>query len=87
VRFPSDTAPTPPDLPSPLGIGLKLFGVGATALGEDRDSADFILQDHPVFFVDNGGKWWSSPMPAWSKKMALSPFRVEFTELQRTFRM
>ena len=54
VRFSSDTTPTSPDLHSTVGIGLKLFGVpGPTALGEDGDTADFIMQNHPVFFVDN----------------------------------
>lgn len=54
IRFSSDTQPTLPDLESTLGVGLKLFGVpGPKALGEDGDTADLILQNHPVFFVDN----------------------------------
>jgi hypothetical protein len=54
VRFSSDTSPTSPDLQSTLGIGIKLFGVpGPKALGEDGDTADFIMQNFPVFFVDN----------------------------------
>lgn len=53
VRFSSDTVPTSPDLKSTLGIGIKLFGVpGPKALGEEGDTADFIMQNHPVFFVD-----------------------------------
>ncbi|MFZ6732978.1 LodA/GoxA family CTQ-dependent oxidase [Undibacterium sp. Ji42W] len=54
VRFSSDTTPTSPDLYSTLGIGIKLFGVpGPKALGDDGDTADFIMQNFPVFFVDN----------------------------------
>lgn len=54
MRFSSDTAPTSGDLKSTLGIGLKVFGVpGRNALGEEGTTADFIMQNHPVFFVDN----------------------------------
>ncbi|CAO3437599.1 LodA/GoxA family CTQ-dependent oxidase [Azospirillum doebereinerae] len=54
MRFSSDTLPTSPDLGSTLGIGLKLWGVdGVNALGEAGDVADFIMQNYPVFFVDN----------------------------------
>jgi hypothetical protein len=54
MRFSSDTAPTSPDLGSTLGIGIKLFGVpGEKALGESGDTADLILQNFPVFFVDD----------------------------------
>jgi hypothetical protein len=54
VRFSSDTAPMSPDLTSTLGIGIKLFGVhGKTALGDEGNTADLIMQNHPVFFVDN----------------------------------
>lgn len=53
IRFSSDTTPTSPDLLSTLGIGIKLFGVpGPKALGDDGDTADFIMQNYPVFFVD-----------------------------------
>jgi hypothetical protein len=53
LRFSSDTSPTDPDLESTLGIGIKLFGVpGRNALGEEGDTADFIMQNFPVFFVD-----------------------------------
>jgi hypothetical protein len=54
MRFSSDTSPMSPDLGSTLGIGLKLFGVhGVNALGETGDTADLIMQNFPVFFVDN----------------------------------
>jgi len=54
VRFSSDTAPTSPDLEATVGIGIKAFGVpGAKALGEAGDTADFIMQNFPVFFVDD----------------------------------
>ena len=54
VRFSSDTSPTSPDLQSTLGIGLKVFGVpGEKAYGGEGDTADFIMQNFPVFFVDN----------------------------------
>ena len=54
VRFSSDTAPTDPDLGSTLGIGVKLFGVpGEKALGEPGDTADLIMQNYPIFFLDN----------------------------------
>jgi L-Lysine epsilon oxidase N-terminal/L-lysine epsilon oxidase C-terminal domain len=54
MRFSSDAAPTDPDLKSTLGVAIKAFGVpGRKATGEDCDTADFILQNHPVFFVDD----------------------------------
>ncbi len=54
VRFSSDATPTSPDLKSTLGVGIKLFGVpGPKALGDEGDTADFIMQNFPVFFVDN----------------------------------
>lgn len=54
VRFSSDTTPTSPDSKTTLGIGIKLFGVpGHKALGDNGDTADFIMQNYPVFFVDN----------------------------------
>ncbi|SLN32396.1 L-lysine 6-oxidase [Roseovarius litorisediminis] len=53
VRFSSDTQPDSPDLHTTMGIGIKLFGVqGGTLMGAE-DTADFILQNHDVFFVDN----------------------------------
>lgn len=57
VRFSSDAAPTDPDLGSTLGIGIKLFGVpGEKALGDDGDTADFIMQNFPVFFADDASE-------------------------------
>ncbi len=54
VRFSSDTSPTSPDLESTLGVGIKVFGVpGPKAWGGEADTADFVLQNHPVFFVDD----------------------------------
>jgi hypothetical protein len=54
IRFSSDTSPTDPDLQSTLGIGIKLYGVpGRNALGEEGDTADLIMQNFPVFFVDD----------------------------------
>lgn len=53
VRFSSDTLPTSPDLKTTLGIGIKLFDVPGPKLFGEGDSADFILQNHAVFFVDN----------------------------------
>ncbi|WP_342147974.1 LodA/GoxA family CTQ-dependent oxidase [Methylorubrum sp. SB2] len=54
IRFSSDTAPTSPDLESTTGVGIKLFGVpGPNALGEDGATADLIMQNYPVFFVDD----------------------------------
>ena len=52
VRFSSDTLPTLPDLKSTLGIGIKLFDVPGPKLFGDGDTADFIMQNHDVFFVD-----------------------------------
>ena len=54
LRFSSDTSPMSPDLGSTLGIGINLFGVpGPNALGEVGDTADFVLQNFPIFFVNN----------------------------------
>jgi hypothetical protein len=54
VRFSSDASPTTADLGTTLGIGVKLFGVaGTNALGEEGDTADLVLQNHDVFFVDD----------------------------------
>lgn len=56
VRFSSDIQPSSPDLHSTMGIGVKLFDVtGGTMMGE-ADTADFILQNHDVFFVDNAAE-------------------------------
>jgi L-lysine epsilon oxidase-like protein len=54
VRFSSDTSPTDPDLGSTLGMAVKLFGVpGEKALGQPGDTADLIMQNFPIFFLDN----------------------------------
>jgi hypothetical protein len=54
VRFSSDTAPNSADLQTTVGIGIKLFGVpGKNALGEDGATADLIMQNYPIFFVDD----------------------------------
>jgi len=53
VRFSSDTQPDSQDLHSTLGIGIKLFDVPGPKLLGEGDTADFILQNHDVFFVDN----------------------------------
>jgi len=55
VRFSSDTNPFEPDLMSPLGIGIKLFGVAGSKLLEYEQAAithDFVLQNHDVFFAE-----------------------------------
>ncbi|RFS26934.1 hypothetical protein DVR12_03875 [Chitinophaga silvatica] len=55
VRFSSDTKPGLGDLKSTIGIGIKLFGVTGEKLMEsepDALTADFILQNHDVFFVN-----------------------------------
>lgn len=57
VRFSSDTQPTSPDLHSTLGVGIKLFGVPGPKLLGEGDTADFILQNHDVFFVDDAAEF------------------------------
>jgi hypothetical protein len=54
ARFSSDTLPTRSDFKTTLGIAIKLFGVpGEKIFGASADTtADFILQNSPVFFVD-----------------------------------
>jgi L-Lysine epsilon oxidase N-terminal/L-lysine epsilon oxidase C-terminal domain len=52
LRSSSDTSPTSPDLTTTVGIALKLFGVPGPKLIGDGDTADFILQNSDVFFVD-----------------------------------
>lgn len=55
VRFSSDTVPGSPDLKTTVGIGIKLFGVPGKKLlpgDEDALTADFLLQNMDVFFVD-----------------------------------
>jgi len=54
ARFSSDTTPTSPDLGTTVGIGLKLFGVpGLDPQDGPSQTADLILQNFPVFFVDD----------------------------------
>jgi hypothetical protein len=55
VRFSSDTVPGDSDLKNTVGIGIKLFGVGGKKMlpGEENGlTADFLLQNSDVFFVD-----------------------------------
>lgn len=59
VRFSSDLQPGRPDLGGTLGVGIKLFDVDGPKLLEPDEEArthDFILQNHPVFFVDDAAK-------------------------------
>ena len=53
IRFSSDTSPSSPDLDSTCGLALKLFEVSGKKLLGEADTQDFILQNHPVFFVNN----------------------------------
>jgi hypothetical protein len=53
VRFSSDTSPMSADADSTLGVGIKLFGVSGSGLVIESDTADLILQNYPVFFVDD----------------------------------
>lgn len=55
VRFSSDNVPTAPDLKLTCGVGIKLFGVPGEKIlppNTDAPTHDFLLQNHPVFFVD-----------------------------------
>ncbi|NIG55721.1 hypothetical protein F3J22_19675 [Chitinophaga sp. Cy-1792] len=55
VRFSSDTKQGLGDFKTTIGIGIKLFGVDGKKLLEsesDALTADFILQNHDVFFVN-----------------------------------
>jgi len=55
VRFSSDTVPGVPDLRTTVGCAIKLFNVpGKKLLDPDNDclTADFLLQNMDVFFVD-----------------------------------
>jgi hypothetical protein len=57
VRFSSDIQPGKPDYKGgSAGIGIKLFGVEGPKVMEPDQGAgtqDFILQNFPIFFVDN----------------------------------
>ena len=55
VRLSSDTVPGAPDLKTTTGIAIKLFGVKGKKLlpgEEEGTTADFLLQNMNVFFVD-----------------------------------
>ncbi len=58
LRFSSDVAPDASDAGNgTIGIGIKLFGVtGPTlaAIDSNAPTADLLLQNHDVFFVDTG---------------------------------
>lgn len=59
VRFSSDVQPGVPDLGGTVGVGIKLFEVPGSKLLEPDEAAtthDFILQNHPVFFVDDAAE-------------------------------
>lgn len=56
VRFSSDLPDGRPDYKSTCGIGIKLFDVAGTKQlppETDATTADLILQNHDVFFVDD----------------------------------
>lgn len=54
VRFSSDVGPADSDFGSTIGLAIKVFGVpGPKAIGEDGETADFIFQNHKVFFLDD----------------------------------
>lgn len=56
MRFSSDTVPGSADVKTTCGVGIKLFGVpGKKLLDGDEDAltADFLLQNMDVFFVDD----------------------------------
>lgn len=53
VRLSSDTQPTSPDLHTTLGLAIKLFGVPGCLMDDGAETADFIFQNHDVFFVDD----------------------------------
>ncbi|HEU5323606.1 MAG TPA: catalase, partial [Methylomirabilota bacterium] len=71
VRFSSDLPDGRPDLKSTVGVGIKLFGVpGRTVLAPDAGArtADFVLQNMDVFFVDDARE-----MCAFTKASLTSP--------------
>lgn len=54
VRFSSDTGPVTPDENQTCGLGIKLFGVpGRKVVDPDATTQDFVLQNYPIFFVDD----------------------------------
>jgi hypothetical protein len=58
IRFSSDVDPDDPDsVNGTVGMGIKLFGAPGPTLAEidpAAPTADLILQNHDVFFVDTG---------------------------------
>lgn len=55
IRFSSDTVPGNADMKTTVGVGIKLFGVPGKKMlegDEDATTADFLLQNMNVFFVD-----------------------------------
>lgn len=58
VRFSGDVAPTADDVDNgTVGLAVKLFGVTGPTLAENdpgAPTADLVLQNHDVFFVDTG---------------------------------
>jgi hypothetical protein len=54
ARFSSDTLPSISDYKTTCGIGLKLFDTPTPKIFglPDETTSDFIMQNHPVFFVD-----------------------------------
>lgn len=55
IRFASDTVPGNSDVKTTTGIAIKLFGITGPKLPDDEASsttADFLLQNFNVFFVD-----------------------------------
>jgi len=53
VRFSSDPGGVDSDFKTTSGIAIKLFGVAREKLLGDGDTQDFLMQNYPVFFVDD----------------------------------
>lgn len=53
LRFSSDPGGVDSDFKTTSGIGIKLFGVAGPKLLGDGDTHDFLMQNYPVFFVDD----------------------------------
>jgi hypothetical protein len=58
IRFSSDVPPDEPDAKNgTIGIGIKIFGISGPTLAQvdpDSPTADLLMQNHDVFFVDTG---------------------------------
>jgi catalase len=55
IRWSNDGAPRPDGNPTARGMAIKLVGVAGPKLLEGEEGAstqDFIMQNHPIFFVD-----------------------------------